>query len=245
MKVKIGKYKNWIGPYQIADKVFFWVNENPELLGKEECDKYEHRWDYRAHQWLGEFLTYGFQKKVDSKYLEDPRKETWFYKLLWWIHQKRERTIKVRIDKYDTWSMDHTLAYIIVPMLKQLKAEKHGAPCVHDDDVPDYLKTTAADPMTEKQKEWGDVDSNHFKRWDYILDEMIWAFDEHAKDDEPNFWIEEPVGMYFEPCENNPKLTTIKHDKEGVFDSDAYNAYHERKANGFKLFGKYYQGLWD
>lgn len=245
MKVYIGPYKNWIGPYQIADKVFFWVDKYPELRGKEECAEYEKRWDYRAKDWLGDFLTYGFQKKVESKYLEDPRKETWFYKLLWWIHQKRERTIKVHIDKYDTWSMDHTLAYIIVPMLKQLKAEKHGAPFVDDEDVPDDLRSTSADPMTEQQKEWGDVDSNHFKRWDYVLDEMIWAFEEHAKDDEPNFWIEEPKGMYFEQCLDNPSLSEMKHDKEGVFNHTTYNIYHERKKNGFRLFGKYYQALWD
>jgi hypothetical protein len=29
-----------------------------------------------------------------------------------------ERKIDVRIDKYDTWNMDSTLAYIILPMLK-------------------------------------------------------------------------------------------------------------------------------
>ena len=38
----------------------------------------------------------------------------------------------VKIDYWDTWSMDHTLSYIIVPMLKQLKATKHGAPYVDD-----------------------------------------------------------------------------------------------------------------
>ena len=32
-----------------------------------------------------------------------------------------EQQVSVRIDPWDTWSMDDTLAQIILPMLKQLK----------------------------------------------------------------------------------------------------------------------------
>lgn len=242
MKVKIGKYKNWIGPYQIAEKVFFWCDKYatyPEIGGDPNLEK---RWDYRAKEWLGEFLAYGFQKKdPNNKYFEDNRKETWFYRLLSWIYSKRKRTIKVHIDKWDTWNMDGTLSLIILPMLKQLNAEKHGAPYVDDEDVPEELKSTSAPP---KENEY-DTDENHFKRWDYVIGEMIWAFEQNNLDEEPEFWIEKPEGMYFEPCEDNPNLSTMKYDKEGKFDSDAYKAYHDRKANGFKLFGKYYTGLWD
>lgn len=240
MKVKIGKYIDWVGPYQIADKVFFWVDKYPEL--RDNCEQLEKRWDYRLKDWFGEFLAFGFQKKdPNNKYLEDNRKETWLSKLCAWIYSKRKRTIKVKIDGWDTWSMDHSLAYIITPMLKQLQESKHGAPFVDDEDVPEELKSTSAPP---KEYEY-DTDSNHFKRWDYVLNEMVWAFEQHMLDDEPDFWIEQPVGMYFEPCEDRPGLSTMKYDKEGVFDHDAYKAYHDRKANGFKLFGKYYTGLWD
>ena len=40
----------------------------------------------------------------------------------------------VKIDHWDTWSMDHTLSYIILPMLKQLRNTKHGYPVVDEDD---------------------------------------------------------------------------------------------------------------
>ena len=240
MRVKIGKYTNWVGPYQIADKVFFWVEKYPEL--KDNCEQYEKRWDYRAKDWFADFLCYGFQKKdPDNKYLDDPRKETWFYRLLQWYNKKQKRTIKVHIDRWDTWSMDHTLALIIVPMLKQLNADKHGAPNVDDEDVPVELRSTSAPP---KEVEY-DVDANHFKRWDWVMNEMIWAFEQHASDNEPDFYIQEPKGMYFEPCEYNPKLSTMKWDVEGVSDAEAHQAYHKRKQNGFRLFGRYYQGLWD
>ena len=54
-----------------------------------------------------------------------------------------ERDKDIVIHPYDTWSMDHTLALIIVPMLKQLKETKHGAPNVDASDVPMYLKSFA------------------------------------------------------------------------------------------------------
>ena len=242
MKVKIGKYKNWVGPYQIAEKIFFWVKKDRELLGIDVLANYEKRWDYRARDWFGEFLCHGFQKKdPNNKYFEDNRKDSWFYRLCTWIHSKQRRTIKIHIDRWDTWSMDHTLALIVVPMLKQLNSKKHGAPLVDDEDVPEELRSTSAPP---KENDY-DIDDNHFKRWDWVMNEMIWAFEQHAKDDEEDFWIEEPEGMYFEPCEDNPTMSTMKYDKEGKFDMEAYQVHHARKTNGFRLFGKYYQSLWD
>jgi hypothetical protein len=66
----------------------------------------------------------------------------------WLWFDRRTQTVKVRIDRWDTWSMDHTLAPIILPMLVQLKETKHGAPIVDDEDVPKQLH------MTKKEKDW-------------------------------------------------------------------------------------------
>ena len=52
-----------------------------------------------------------------------------------------------------------------------LKKDKHGAPNTDDADVPDRLKSTSAPPKTNTY----DTDEFHFQRWDWILDEMIWA----------------------------------------------------------------------
>jgi hypothetical protein len=129
----------------------------------------------------------------------------------------KKRKIDVRIDRYDTWNMDHTLAHIIYPMLVQLKATKHGSPFVDDEDVPDHLKSINA--IGPKQNEW-DTDTLFHDRWTWVLDEMIWSF-EHKKNDE---WEDQ----YF--------------DKK---DLDGLNEMHLRMRNGFRLFGKYYEGLWD
>ena len=60
----------------------------------------------------------------------------------------------VKIDPWDTWSMYTTLSPIILPMLKQLKATKHGYPS----------------DLTEKQ-------------WEKMMDKMIWSFEMVCSDD--------------------------------------------------------------
>ena len=84
-----------------------------------------------------------------------------------------ERKVSVKIDPFDTWNMDYTLALIIHPMLIQLKENAHGAPRVDDEDVPDELKSTAS---TEPKKHEWEPDSTWHSRWDWVLDEMIWTF---------------------------------------------------------------------
>jgi hypothetical protein len=143
------------------------------------------------------------------------------------------RRVKITIDPYDTWSMDHTLALIIVPMLKQLKATTHGAPFVDDEYVPEHLCSTAAPPT---ENEW-DVDDNHFKRWDYVLDEMIWAMEQIANDDsESKFYDYSEVD---EEADLMEQIAQMKCDREGL------QKHYDRIANGTKLFGIFFQNLWD
>jgi len=166
----------------------------------------------------------------------------------------KERKVNIRIDKYDTWSMDHTLALIIHPMLIQLKATIHGAPWTEDEDVPDELKSTAAPP---KENEW-DTDANHFKRWEWILDEMIWAFERTIEDDGNKYYydpyIDDEVAEPFmvEVIEEDG-LTITKDElfsadvvrEIGKFNTEKYAAFNERQKKAFILFGKYYRSLWD
>ena len=211
MKVIIGPYKRWIGPYQLADMVFWWQKKYDD-----DCV-----WADRAHR----FGTWLSEKKDGS--------DTWLLKLCNWVQDKRQRQVYVRIDHYDTYSMDHTLSYMIVPMLKQLKATKHGAPWVDDEDVPDSLKSTNADP---KGNDW-DTDSNHFLRWDYILDEMIWAFSQQLDDEaDTKFYTHAPKVA-------GEELDSYIHRMQ--VDEAGLKAWSDRKRNGYRLFGKYYEALWD
>jgi hypothetical protein len=139
----------------------------------------------------------------------------------------------VKIDYWDTWSMDHTLSPIILPMLKQLQATKHGAPLVDDEDVPEELRSTNTEP---KVNDW-DIDSNHFKRWDWVMDEMIWAFEQLCKEDAEAQFFTHPQTNKKEPLQD--AISRIKVDTEGLA------TFNDRIDNGLRLFGKYFRSLWD
>ena len=233
MKVKIGPYVNWIGPYQIAEALCFWAKPI-----KDETDIVA-----RKPDWVHKFGTWLAEDKNGN--------DSWLSNLCNWIHTKQRRQEYVRIDKYDTWSMDHTLALITLPMLKQLKATKHGAPNIDDEDVPNNLKSTSAEP---KENEW-DIDSNHFARWDYILDEMIFAFESKLNENwDAEFWTGEygefksiPTGNQFlNPLTNKLEDTyTMEMTGNRECDWQGREKMQIRITNGFKLFGKYYEALWD
>lgn len=180
MKVKIGPYKGWFGPYQAA-----------RLLRKLGFSR-----DFC--EWLGDQLPEGPFNAIDGL---------------------RKRSVSVKIHPYDTWNMDTTLALIIHPMLIQLQADKHGSPYVDDEDVPEGIRSTNAAP---KENEY-DTDEFHHQRWEYVMNEMIYAFGTKLDDS----W-EEP---FF--------------DRHNFIDKEGYLKTVNRIANGFRLFGKYYQGLWD
>jgi len=81
----------------------------------------------------------------------------------------------VKIDKHDLWSLDITLAQIIYPALKKLKKVKHGAPNVDLSDVLDQSLHPTEDEIIRYEYD-GKTDENYFKRWDYVIDQMIWSF---------------------------------------------------------------------
>jgi len=138
----------------------------------------------------------------------------------------------VFLDKWDSWSADHTIALIAAPLLQQLKLTKQGSGGVDDEDVPEELRSTSASP---KENEW-DIDDNFHKRWDWVLDEMIWAMTEHAEGTgDDKFFDHSEVN---EEVDLSEQIAQIKCDREGL------EAYEARKQRGFELFGKYFQNLW-
>lgn len=210
MKVYINKYKyHWISPYTILKFVCFWEKNDDIFYNlKDNPDAPYEKWVNRLDP-----ICKGIQTVLD---FIDPK-----------INY-------VKIDKWDTWSMDFTLSHIIVPMLKQLQETKHGAPNVDDEDVPVELRSTSA-PAKENDY---DTDENHFKRWDWVLNEMIWTFEQNLdpKSEEQFFdhsQVEKSTHDFL------GQLEKIKIDHVGL------DAHQDRKTNGFRLFGKYYQALWD
>lgn len=155
---------------------------------------------------------------------------------------RKKRKEKVRIDRYDTWSMDYTLALIILPLLKKLRETKHGHPWVDDEDVPEELRAANAPPVKEEW-EW---DDNNPKRWDWVLDEMIHTFqccvDEYWEDqfysgEHDISWEKTEDGKYYQAKKGPNDTFTI--------DREALEKAWDRRKNGLRLFAKYYHSLWD
>ena len=186
MKIYKSNYRShWVSPYTILEKVFFW----------RESD-----YDEPIIEKLSNFLNPFSVALMD---------------FLDFVHPRIDY---VKIDYWDTWSMDSTLANIILPMLKQLKATKHGSAFVDMEDVPDHLRCvttenwdqqTVFDFYHDHKIQEGERDIH--ARWDWVIGEIIYAFEMKVKD---NDWAA---------------------TKEECL----------RMENGFRLFGKYYQGLWD
>jgi len=223
MKVYISSYRDhWLSPYHILEFVCFWEKNNDVFYNLEDKPNAPYE------KWVN-FL--------------DPICKV-IAKVLDVIHPKVNY---VKIDHWDTWSMDHTLGQIALPMLKELKEKKHGSPCVDDEDVPEELKSTSA---PAKENEW-DIDDNHFKRWDWVMDEMIFAFEHHINKE----WEEAYRSGEFDhksvACEwyenGKPKMFKLEEGPNHTYkcDYDGMAVVEERIKNGFRLFGKYYQALWD
>ena len=223
MKIYKSGYRNhWVSPYTILKTVCFWEKDDSIFYNHEEKpgNKYD-KWVNRLDP-----ICKAFEKVLDV------------------IHPKIDY---VKIDSWDTWSMDHTLGKIVLPMLKQLQIKKHGAPSVDDEDVPEELKSTSA---PAKENEWA-TDDNWFKRWDWVMAEMIFAFEHHLDDKWQEAYRSGVIDFKSVACEwdengkakmykseRGPK-DTYKCDYEGI------KIIEDRIANGFCLFGKYYRNLWD
>lgn len=236
MKIYIGPY---LGRLNVSNLDRWWYRTR---YGK-ECWQLELEDNWKQDKW-----DLRFEKFTDI--LQNVYNAT-VNKLL----DARERKIKVRIDPYDTWSMDNTLSHIIVPMLKQLKATKHGSPFVDDEDVPEHLRSSAATPLTQEEKDRGHVDDLHEARWDWVLDEMIFAW-ECIKDDswEDQFYtgvhdiIWKPVDKEGnEVSKEEAKLFEMTRGPNDTshYDAEGHKAFSARITRGTTLFGRYARALWD
>lgn len=164
----------------------------------------------------------------------------WYY--------NRERKIKVHIDNYDVWSADNTLALVIHPTLVKLKEVQQGACHVDPSDVPESLR-----PTEEPNDQNGYVDNTHFDRWTYVLDEMIWAFEQCGKDDRGDSQFHHNSGqleLIYTPLEGGGSSVGFNQQKDPAkpkywVDKEGKKLHYDRISNGLRLFAKYYFSLWD
>lgn len=206
MKVVIGPYKSWIGPYQIAEKILFWIPKYDKSTFEytKSYDKYVHG--------FGEWLS----------------QSDLLLKVCLWFENRSTRKIEVKIDYWDTWSMDHTLALIVLPMLKQLRDSNNGSAMVDMEDVPESMRTIDHEQWDIQkcfdfyhEPDLQKIQCDVHDRWRWVMNEMIWTFEQIVDDSSED-----------------------QFHKNG-FDVEGYRKHRSRVDNGLRLFGKYYQGLWD
>ena len=106
-----------------------------------------------------------------------------------WVYKKRKRKMKIHIHNFDVWNMDDTLARIIVPMLKKFKEQGNSR------------------PSNLSEKKWND-----------ILDQMIWSFEQ---------------------------IIEGRDDAARDLSPEEYKKHNKRIDDGMKLFAKYYRHLWN
>lgn len=125
MKIFIGPYLHWFGPYECA-RLLKYIG-----VSKERCDK------------IAEWLPSGpFQ----------------------WFHNLKNRNIKVKIHPYDLWSLDVSLAHVILPALRAFRLNISGYPgSLWKDDNKDN-------------------DDSSMNQWEAIIDKMIWSFENCIED---------------------------------------------------------------
>jgi hypothetical protein len=128
-------------------------------------------------------------------------------------------------------------------MLRQLQESKHGAPYVEDADVPEHLRSTSA---AAKENDW-DVDEHHFARWDWVMAEMIFAFECELDDSwQDKYWRTKPeLDLAPRPEDAGQTATPVRWKTLGDCDHEGLAQEQQRIDNGFRLFGRYYQALWD
>ena len=208
MKVFISGYRDhWISPYTILQRVCFWrviPTDDDDVSFKD--DPVIERWAER--------LTPFCEKLRD---------------FLDWIHPPVRY---VKIDRYDTWSMDHTLAYIIHPMLIQLRDTAMGSGQIDLEDAPEHLHPKVPPSAANNYD-----DETVHERWKWAMNEMIWAFEQKLNDDGTDQFYDHSAVDH--SASLNTQVGQMKVDRQGL------EAHQKRMANGFRLFGKYYQALWD
>lgn len=163
-----------------------------------------------------------------------------------------ERRVDVKIEKWDTYSLDHTAALIILPLLLQLKNSKMGVP-------NDFVQRVGGDMDSNYCFDFIMEDENEVfdklcERWSEALDKMIWSFQQMVDESYDDKYHHGKMKIGWKPVERlNPATGVVEKMYEMVdenpnehwYDYVGHMMHEDRIQEGLDLFGKYYRSLWD
>lgn len=195
---------------------------------------------YQIADFLEHFCVVERDRDAIGKWLS----KTWVNDFCQWLEGKRKRTIFVKVHNYDSWNADETMSILILPVLKQLRLNKHGSGYIADEDAPEHLRSTNAPP---KENEW-DTDDFFYDRHAWVLDEIIWTLEQKQPDvDWEQQFYSGDIDILWKKCDDNPELYEMETGPKDTFKVDykGRNAYQKRIDNGMRLLFTYWDTLWD
>jgi len=198
---------------------------------------------YRIVDWL---LFFGVSEETCDKLGEWVVDYTPIQKIFDRINERRDRTVKVRIDDWDTWSADNTLSTIVHPLLEKLAEDNRGVPVIDLEDVPESLRYVVGTDSGENDWDRGSIFWME-QRWKWVLGEMIFAHKNLIGDswaDQFHHGNREIEWKEIDSSDGGEKFYEMLRHKDYYFDKDGYEKYNKRINNGLRLFGKYYRNLW-
>lgn len=140
-----------------------------------------------------------------------------------------ERKIEIKVDKWDSWNADATIAMVAVPVLKQLKETKNSYAIVEWEDTPyskeEWKILTNADLLNCSDEKEIQKSAIVQAMWDHILDMMIYALECCVDDWEDKYFLKDGEGFKYD-------YETAERDQARI-------------QQGLLWFGKYFQSLWD
>lgn len=166
-----------------------------------------------------------------------------------------ERKLDIKIDPWDTYSLDHNISLIILPMLLQLKYTKNGIPSDMVNSIgSDIDSNYTFDFIKDDEKEVFEMGCD---KWDETLDKMIWSFAQLSIQDDyddkyhhgtMDMGWEKTGKQFLNPLTGKMEETYTVVDKnpgEHWYDYIGHQLHDKRIQEGIDLFAKYFRALWD
>lgn len=151
--------------------------------------------------------------------------------------------IKVEIEPHDTWNMDFTLSWIILPLLLQLKETKQGYPSILSTSSKQHTGQMSFDFMEDSSSD--EFFQDDLKKWDEILDKMIWSFKQLAENEYGDHYHHGSFELTTEETQNGNLQIVDLNPGKNWYDHVGHTLHEERIQEGLDLFAKYYRCLWD
>lgn len=152
------------------------------------------------------------------------------------------RKSKIKIEPHDTWSIFNTLSPIILELLKQYKETSHSYPAKFVEYREGEWPSREAYDKAVNEDE---IDPRGLKQWEYILDHMIWSFQQLAKDDYEEAFHSGTIDFEMKEHKDGTMELVEGPNHTHQFDREGYKYFMEKIQKGVDLFAEYYLDLWD